>query len=197
MLSNVLLQYPVLSAPVILNSPKPAYSQALATAETLVWVDMCLNIIDGNCISRAVVETISTTGAIVADAGPHGRVLSHLTLPARTAHSQRLQSSRRTGSGMACKVSNRKNRLASYDIVRNENMLVQLTVDFHSGLSGPKQPVRSNKRYSKPRDIKTVLTGQNGMVDCISPPTGIQSARISNERSGFQRKQLLHQSFNV
>ena len=98
---------------------------------------------------------------------------------------------------MTRKMSNRKNRLASYYIVCDENLFVQFSIDFHSCFRSSEQTISSNKRNPEPSRVKAMLISQNRMVDGIVPSASIQSACVGKERFGFQTKQLFDQSLNA
>ncbi len=117
--------------PIAFDGSESAHCHTLCTADTFVLVDVRLEVVKRNCISRTMLKTYAAACTVVADAELKSGVLFHLALFACTTHSERFQRTCRTRCRMAGKMSNRKERLALNYTGRNENFFIYFAVDFN------------------------------------------------------------------
>ena len=135
------MMYLVLTAMLALNVSKEVLN-------AFILVDVCFDVVKCNCIGRAMIVTYSASSAVIADIQLKGGMLFHFPFFACTAHSHCFQRGSESRGAVACNMSYRENRLASYNIVCDIDLFVYLAVDFNSSLGRPGQSIRHNKRYS-------------------------------------------------
>ena len=134
MFGHIFLQQFALGAQVVFHGTESANRYTLGTADTLVLVDMGLDVIYSDGIGWAMLETFAATCAFIIDGWFECGVLTHLGFSAGTAHTDCFKCGCGAGADMAGEMGDRQDRLATGNVVGNEDFLVHWAIDLYGSL---------------------------------------------------------------